>query len=245
MRTVTLVVALAAVCAASPALSQALILSVQDQPTAAQPQTPPPASAPAPAAVPSQTKKPEASQVQTQGETQAKRQDREPPQPPSRYRFFRVDNGFLRLDHNSGQVSYCTSQTAGWSCAAVMENSAALERQIAQLRDEIAAMKKEVPALRDEVAALKKEVAALREPPPSRPPAPILPPAATPPPAAAPPNASPENNGGIALPSQQDIARARAYIAETWHRLVDMITQLQKDMMGKRDNGGANGVSRT
>jgi hypothetical protein len=83
---------------------------------------------------------------------------------------------------------------------------------------------------------LQKEVAALREPPP-RPPAPI------PPPSAPPPAATPDKNSTIQLPSEQDIARARAYIEETWRRLVDMIDQLQKDMMRKRDSD--NGLSRT
>jgi hypothetical protein len=98
-----------------------------------------------------------------------------------------------------------------------------------------AALEKEIARLQDEVAALKKEIAALRAPPPPpRPPAPIPPPAA-----------APDKNGALKLPSQEDIDRARAYIVETWRRLVDMINQIQQDMMRKRDSDNDNGLSRT
>lgn len=223
MRTATLVVALAAACAASPALAQSRILTVQDQPPA-----PTPAPAAAPAAPPAQTPEPPKSQTEKQpesrGESQAKRQDRAPPGVPARYSFTRVDNGLLRLDHKSGDVAYCTPHNAGWSCEAVPQKGASLEQQIA--------------ALREEVEALRKEVAALRAPPPP-PPHPV-------PPQTVPPTPQqPDQTGSITipLPSRADIARARGFIADTWHRLVDLIENLQKDMI--RKSGGASGVSRT
>jgi hypothetical protein len=151
-----------------------------------------------------------------------------PPPPAERYSFHRVDDGFLRFDHVTGHIAYCSARSGGWACQAVPENRAALENEVAHLQDV--------------VAALQKEVEALREPPPPRPPAPIPPPAAAPP-APTPPAATPDKDTGIKLPSEQDMARARAYIEETWRRLVDMIDQLQRDMMRKRD--GDTGLSRT
>jgi hypothetical protein len=55
----------------------------------------------------------------------------------------------------------------------------------------------------------------------------------------------PDQTGSITipLPSREDIARARGFIADTWHRLVDLIENLQKDMM--RKGGDTSGVSRT
>lgn len=222
MRIATLVVALAAACAAAPALAQSRILTVQDQPPAAAPavpQTPPPAASPLPPAA--QT--PSNGQSEKQSESQAKRQDRAPPGVPARYSFTRVDNGLLRLDHDSGDVAYCTPHNAGWSCEGVPQKGASLEQQIA--------------ALRDEVEALRKEIAALRAPPP--PPHPV-------PPQTVPPTPQqPDQTGTITipLPSREDIARARGFIADTWHRLVDLIENLQKDMM--RKGGDTSGVSRT
>ena len=78
---------------------------------------------------------------------------------PNRYSFNRVDNGFLRLDNQSGQVAYCGQHAVGWACEAVPEDRAALEKEIARLQDQ--------------VASLKQEVASLREPP--RPPAELSP----------------------------------------------------------------------
>lgn len=139
-----------------------------------------------------------------------------PPPPRGRYSFAPVDEGFLRLDHKSGDVALCRSQAGNWSCASVPDSAAAQQ--------------KEIDELRNEVTALKKEIASLRESPPPRPLAELAP--------------RPEHDRGIKLelPSKEDIARARVFIEDTWRRLVEIIENLQKDMMHKK---GDNGVSRT
>lgn len=140
-----------------------------------------------------------------------------------RFTFNRVDNGFLRLDAQNGQVAYCRAQTAGWSCQAVPENRSELDSDVARLRADmmdLKTLKSDIVRLQDEIAALRREVAALKEPPPPRPPAELTPP----------------DKGGdavIKLPTHEDVARARAFIERTWHRLVEMITAVQKDMMQK------------
>ena len=70
------------------------------------------------------------------------------PNVPARYSFNRVDDGFLRLDNSSGQLSFCSPHSVGWACQAVPEDRAALEKEIARLQDEVAGLKKEVAALR-------------------------------------------------------------------------------------------------
>ncbi len=79
---------------------------------------------------------------------QAQAQDSAPPNAPSRYTFNRVDDGFLRLDNQSGQIAFCAPHTAGWACQAVPEDRAALEKEIERLQDEVAGLKKEITALR-------------------------------------------------------------------------------------------------
>ena len=109
------------------------------------------------------------------------------------------------------------------SCQAVPENRSELDADVARLQADMTALKdlkSDIVRLQDEIAALRREVAAMKEPPPPRPPADLAPP----------------DKGGdvvIKLPTQDDVAKARAFIERTWHRLVEMITAVQKDMMQK------------
>ena len=125
--------------------------------------------------------------------------------PPSRFAFNRVDGGFLRLDNQTGQISFCGPRAIGWACQAVPEDRAALENEIARLQAE--------------VASLKAQVASLRETPPPRPPADLTPP---------PPDKS-EDQAKL----RDDLAHARAAFENAWRRLVEIIVQLQKDMLRK------------
>jgi len=63
-----------------------------------------------------------------------------------RYTFNCVDEGYLRLDGRTGQVSICAQRPAGWACQAVPDERAALEAEIARLQAENAAVKKELIA---------------------------------------------------------------------------------------------------
>jgi hypothetical protein len=64
----------------------------------------------------------------------------------TRYTFNRVDDGYLRLDGRTGQVSFCVRRTVGWACQAVPDERTALEAEIARLGAENAALKKDLLA---------------------------------------------------------------------------------------------------
>jgi hypothetical protein len=210
MRTATLALTLVAVCAASSAIGQARVLSTPDQ---AQDQAPA-AKAPAPRdaapsgeAPPDQARTPAPAQKQEPGPRRAQDEGHGPPADQERFSFTHVTGGLLRLDRKSSAVAFCRAISGGWVCDAVPEERVALEKEIDQLRDE--------------VAALKKEITALRAPSP-----PPVPPQTVPP--------SPQTGEGpIKLPTAEDIARARAFVVETWHRLVEMIESWQKDLLRK------------
>jgi hypothetical protein len=227
MRASMLALAGILVCAASAASAQAVIdveglraaqPPAQDQPAAQpQPQVVPPV-------IPQPTPKVE-SPVQSKDDSPAA------PAGDGRFTFNRIDNGFLRLDTQSGQVAYCRQQAAGWACQAVPENRSGLEADVARLQTDITALKtlqsdmmalktlkSDIVRLHGEIAALRQEVAALKESPPPRPPADLTPPGKS-------------DDVVIKLPTHEDIARARNFIEKTWHRLVEMITAVQKDMM--------------
>jgi len=137
--------------------------------------------------------------------------------PPARYSFKPVDDGFVRLDNVSGQMSFCNAHAVGWACQAVPEDRAALEKEIARLQDQVVGLK-------DQVASLQGELAALREPPlPPRPPAELAP---------RPPDVTARESED-ARRLREDIERARGAIENAWRRLVDMLVNFQKDMMRK------------
>ncbi|HZT27981.1 MAG TPA: hypothetical protein VFA57_20000 [Pseudolabrys sp.] len=160
-----------------------------------------------------------------------------PPPPRGRYSFAPVDEGFLRFDHQSGEVALCRAQSGGWTCGPVAGGDAMPKPEIGAVRDEIAALKQEVAQtralqrqiddLRGQLDALKKEVAGLRPPP-------------------APPSATPDKTNGVTItvPSKEDLARARSFIEDTWKHLIDMIATLQRDML-RKNGDAASGLSRT
>src|SRR6516164_2718877 len=62
----------------------------------------------------------------------------------SRYTFNQADEGYLRLDGRTGQVSVCTRRAVGWACQVVADERTALEAEIARLQAENVALKKEL-----------------------------------------------------------------------------------------------------
>jgi hypothetical protein len=78
----------------------------------------------------------------------------------SRYTFHRVDEGYVRLDGRTGQVSICAQRPVGWACQATPDERTALEAEIARLQGESAALNLPLPG------AVKPEVPAAKEEPP-------------------------------------------------------------------------------
>jgi hypothetical protein len=76
-----------------------------------------------------------------------------------------------------------------------------------------AAFDKEIGRLQTQIETLKQQLAA-HEPAPPRPPAPV-----------------PDTTNNKQL--RDDVARARAYLEDTWRRLVEMLMNFQKDVMQK------------
>src|SRR5262245_8638432 len=71
-----------------------------------------------------------------------------PPSSPesgdARFTFHRADDGYLRLDGRSGQVSMCYRRTSGWQCQVVPDERTALEAEISRLQSDNVALKKEL-----------------------------------------------------------------------------------------------------
>ena len=118
-----------------------------------------------------------------------------------RFTFHRTDDGFLRLDGRSGEVSICTRPPEGWRCQAVPDERTALEGEIARQSDN---------------AVLKKELLAHDLALPSG----IKPDAA-----------AKAGEPRISLPSDSDINQVMTFVEKVWKRFVDIIVNTQKDLM--------------
>lgn len=72
-----------------------------------------------------------------------------------RYAIQPSDDGFVRLDTESGAVSHCTRTDGVWRCEAVADDKAALESKVEALSAEVEALTAELDRLRTELADLK------------------------------------------------------------------------------------------
>lgn len=64
-----------------------------------------------------------------------------PEQGDGRFTFHRADDGYLRLDGKTGQVSICSRRPSGWQCQLLPDERSALEIEIARLQTDNAALK--------------------------------------------------------------------------------------------------------
>jgi hypothetical protein len=118
----------------------------------------------------------------------------------ARFSFNRIDEGYLRLDGRTGQVSVCARRAVGWACQAAPDERAALEAEIARLQSDN--------------ALLKKELLARNIPLPGN----IKPDQQS---------GSPDQPM-LQLPNDADLNRVMTFIEKVWRRLVEMIVSLQK-----------------
>jgi len=124
----------------------------------------------------------------------------------NRYTFNRADDGYLRLDGRTGQVSICTRRPVGWACQAVPDERVALEAEIARLQGENAALKKDLIARNLPLPGTVKPEQSL--PPKGEEPR-------------------------VQLPSDAELNKVMNFMEKVWRRLVEMIVTLQKDMLNK------------
>jgi hypothetical protein len=120
-----------------------------------------------------------------------------------RYQFNPVEGGTLRLDTRSGQVSLCSRRAAGWACALVADDRAALDQEIGRLQADNS-------RLQADNGRLKQSLLDRGAP---------LPDGATPP-----------ADRGETTPRRDEIDRMMSTLERVWRRLVEMIVNLQKDM---------------
>lgn len=118
-----------------------------------------------------------------------------------RYSFNRVEDGFLRLDQRTGQVSICARRDLGWSCHPVPDERTALEEEITRLQRDNAALKKEMLAR-----------------------------GITPPRGQTGQAPLPSEKPALKVPNDAELDRAMAVMERLWKRLVEMVQRWQREM---------------
>jgi hypothetical protein len=121
----------------------------------------------------------------------------------NRYTFSRADDGYLRLDGRTGQVSVCVRRPVGWACQVAADERTALEAEIGRLQAENVTLKKEFIARNLPLpGAVKPEQSAPK----------------------------PEEPPRVQLPSDADLDKMMGFMEKVWRRLVEMVVTLQKDL---------------
>lgn len=133
----------------------------------------------------------------------ARTQSGQPENEDSRFTFHRADDGYLRLDGRSGQVSSCTRRSVGWACETVPDERVVLEAEIMRLQGDNAALKK--------VLISRK----LTLPSGIRPDLPI----------------ARVEEPRLWLPGRAEFQQVMAIIDHVWRRVVAMVAGAQKDLM--------------
>jgi hypothetical protein len=125
----------------------------------------------------------------------------------TRFTFHRADEGYLRLDGRSGQVSMCNRRTSGWQCQLVPDERTALEAEISRLQGDNAALKKELLSrslplpngMSPDQGAQKSQVPKSQVQRPQ-------------------------------LPDDAELNRIMSFMEKVWRRMVEMILNVQRDL---------------
>jgi hypothetical protein len=130
---------------------------------------------------------------------------------PGRYTMTPAEGGVIRLDRETGAMSFCTGKDGDWSCKDMPETESALKKRVDELEGEKRALEAE-----------KR----LREPPLSGGPIAKAPDAAQPQPGEAPPPSPP---GDLPMPNEKDVDKLFDYVEGMVKKFKERIDRLEKE----------------
>lgn len=122
-----------------------------------------------------------------------------------RFSFHRADEGYLRLDTRTGQVSICARKPVGWACHPVPDERTALEGEIARLQTDNGLLKKELLARNLPLPGSVKKDSPLTKVP----------------------------DVELKAPSDSDLDRVFSFMDKVWRRLAETMSAIQRDYFGK------------
>ena len=74
---------------------------------------------------------------------------------PGRYAIRPADDGFVRLDTQTGAVTHCGQQDGVWHCDILAEDTAATDARLAALAAEVLTLRQQVEALAAKLGAVE------------------------------------------------------------------------------------------
>ncbi len=121
---------------------------------------------------------------------------------PGRFSMSPTEGGFLRLDTQTGAVSFCSRRNADWQCSPVGDESAAIRQENETLKARNAELEAEVRRLDELVGLREKDGQDKRAERPVRP--------------------------GLQLPSEQDVDKALDYLSRMFRKFRDKLKELEE-----------------
>ncbi|MEO1200437.1 MAG: hypothetical protein AAFX39_14600 [Pseudomonadota bacterium] len=127
------------------------------------------------------------------------------PDEDGRYLLQRTDDGFFRVDRETGEASVCRERSVGWTCQLVPDDREALEDEISRLAEENQDLRRLLARLEDEGASTggDSEIAPEADAPPS------------------------SDNG---IPTDEELDQVMDTFEQIMRRFFDMARDLQQDL---------------
>lgn len=138
---------------------------------------------------------------------------------PGRYSMSPTEGGVLRLDTESGAVSFCSRRSGEWSCAPVAESRPPVDQEVARLERENKELKAEVKRLealmnldldKDQKSDAPKPEGEKRADRPGF---------------------------KLDLPSEQDVDKALTYVERMYKKFRDKMKEMQREGAGRTPGG--------
>lgn len=119
---------------------------------------------------------------------------------PGRYQMQKTDDGILRLDTQTGQMSLCSNENGGWSCDSIESGAAATSSGTSG--DRLARLERENARLKDDIKRLEDMIGL---------------------------DGKPKPRERLALPSEEDVDRAMTMVEKMLKRFKEALKDLEQD----------------
>jgi hypothetical protein len=124
-----------------------------------------------------------------------------------RYTMHKTEDGFVRLDTQTGAVSLCRKEAKAWSCRGIADATPPLsEGSSGTESNDVAQLRRENRALQEEIARLE-ELLGLRDPPAGQ----------------------PSKRHGFKLPTEKDVDQAFDYFESMLRKFQERLKRLEKE----------------